>query len=68
VSIPLPRTVLPRPKTVEAVLFCEKDKKFTKHAFTTAIEVKGANDHRTQTKFMYSCGTCNNQRVWGSED
>jgi hypothetical protein len=68
VTIPLPRSSTPRPKTTEAVLFCEKEKKFTKHSFSEAREILNQDtQHRQATKFIYNCA-CGHPRVWGSED
>jgi hypothetical protein len=67
VSIPLQRATTARPKTTEAVLFCEKEKNFTHHVFSKIEEVKAESGHRQMTKFIYNCA-CGASRVWGSED
>lgn len=67
-TIPIPRSSTPRPRTTEAVLFCEKEKKFTAHHFSEAKEIFNEDtQHRQATKFIYSCA-CGQTRVWGSED
>jgi hypothetical protein len=67
-TIPLPRNSVPRPKTTEAVLFCEKERNFTPHTFTEAKEILNEDTHHRQaTKFIYTC-KCGQPRVWGSED
>ena len=67
-TIPLPRTSVARPKTTEAVLFCEKEQRFTPHSFSETREILNEDtQHRQATKFIYAC-TCGQTRVWGSED
>jgi hypothetical protein len=67
VTIPLPRTRSARPKTTEAVLFCEKERTFRPHSFSRTTEIFSENGHRQSTKFIYEC-QCGESRIWGSED
>jgi hypothetical protein len=66
-TIPLPRVTSPRPKTLEAILFCGVEKKFKKHLFDKIEEILAESGHRQATKFIYRC-ECGQARVWGSED